>query len=407
MALSSAGLTRNGEPKVLSYAHAVAKPADNPAFVMPMRFSVDINGELGFIFSEPEMAKAAEDYKFAIVLKFMRARPSIDNIRLNVVKMWGLLEVPTISFMDDYHVCCDEDLEVVPETAQTWTYVEKSPLSSRTPVLGKQIGELASGSYSDQEEGEITGLKGKGPLYFEYALYNGTLPSLKSREYPWTKISSVIFVDSPVGTGFSFSSGSKDYVLDDIKAAKQAYQFLIKVGGPWLIAHLEFQSNPLYIAGDSYCGLILPVVVNEIANGIEAGKGPIVNLKGYSLGNPLTDRLIDGSSFVPYAHGMGLIPDELYEVMSFLPSTNLTNPLSGRLYVGCVGQEKLWRKLVSADLWEVQNIAGLEKGQILEPKCPRASPKPFTVGPGRLLDENSRALRLPDILPGLGCRNSR
>ncbi|KAL5999560.1 hypothetical protein ACLOJK_037845 [Asimina triloba] len=62
-------------------------------------------------------------------------------------------------------VCCDEDLEVVPETAQTWTYVEKSPLSSRTPFLGKQIGELASGSYSDQEEGEITELKGKGRAY--------------------------------------------------------------------------------------------------------------------------------------------------------------------------------------------------------------------------------------------------
>ncbi|KAL5982676.1 hypothetical protein ACLOJK_016752 [Asimina triloba] len=46
MALSSTGLARNGEPKVLSYAHAVAKPADNPSFVMPMRFPVDINGEL-------------------------------------------------------------------------------------------------------------------------------------------------------------------------------------------------------------------------------------------------------------------------------------------------------------------------------------------------------------------------
>ncbi|KAL5998186.1 hypothetical protein ACLOJK_009124 [Asimina triloba] len=71
MALSSAGLARNGEPKVLSYAQAVAKSADNPSFVMPMRFPVDINGELGFIFSEPEMTKAAEDYKFAIVLKFL------------------------------------------------------------------------------------------------------------------------------------------------------------------------------------------------------------------------------------------------------------------------------------------------------------------------------------------------
>ncbi|KAL5988272.1 hypothetical protein ACLOJK_036035 [Asimina triloba] len=238
-----------------------------------------------------------------------------------------------------------------------------------------------------------------GPLYFEYALYNGTLPSLKLREYPWTKISSVIFVDSPVGTGFSFSSGSKDYVLDDIKTAKEVYQFLIKVGGPWLIAHQEFLSNPLYIAGDSYCGLILPVVVNEIANGIEAGKEPIVNLKGYSLGNPLTDILIDKSSFVPYAHGMGLIPDELYQSAKKSCGEVYARPRN----VECSKDIEAVNAVVDAN--QPANIAGLEEGQILEPKCPHASPKPFTVGPGRLLDENSRALRLPDILPGLGCRS--
>ncbi|KAI9184748.1 hypothetical protein LWI28_000754 [Acer negundo] len=104
MALPSAGNTSHGDSLVQSYAHVVAKPMDNPSFKIPMRFSVDINGELGFIFSKPEMAKAAEDYKFAIVMKFMHARPLIDNIRLNIVKTWGLLEIPTISFMDDYHV---------------------------------------------------------------------------------------------------------------------------------------------------------------------------------------------------------------------------------------------------------------------------------------------------------------
>ncbi|KAK1578171.1 hypothetical protein Q3G72_028139 [Acer saccharum] len=104
MALPSAGNAKYGDSLVQSYAHAVAKPVDNPSFKIPMRFPVDINGELGFIFSEPEMAKAAEDYKFAIVMKFMHARPSIDNIRFSVVKTWGLMETPTISFMDDYHV---------------------------------------------------------------------------------------------------------------------------------------------------------------------------------------------------------------------------------------------------------------------------------------------------------------
>jgi len=32
------------------------------------------------------------------------------------------------------------------------------------------------------------------------------------------------------------------------------------------------------------------------------------------LGNPITDSKIDGNSQIPYAHGMALISDELYQV---------------------------------------------------------------------------------------------
>lgn len=71
---------------------------------MPMRYPVDVDGQPGFIFSEAEMTKAAEDFRYALVLKFLRSRPSIDVIWLAVVKTWVLLEIPTISLMDAHHV---------------------------------------------------------------------------------------------------------------------------------------------------------------------------------------------------------------------------------------------------------------------------------------------------------------
>ncbi|KAL5995846.1 hypothetical protein ACLOJK_025917 [Asimina triloba] len=104
MALLSAGSVGSGDGLVRSYASAVSKLVDIPSFNISLRFPVDINDELGFVFMETEMTKAAEEYKFAIVTKFFRVRPSIDVIRLNVVKKWGLVEILTISFMDDYHV---------------------------------------------------------------------------------------------------------------------------------------------------------------------------------------------------------------------------------------------------------------------------------------------------------------
>ncbi|TXG59223.1 hypothetical protein EZV62_013796 [Acer yangbiense] len=104
MALPSAGTAVQVGAGVKSYAQAVDKNVETHAYKFPMRYPVDINGELGFIFSEMEMVKAEEDFRFALVMKFMRFRPSIDRIRLSVVKTWGLTEIPTISFMDDYHV---------------------------------------------------------------------------------------------------------------------------------------------------------------------------------------------------------------------------------------------------------------------------------------------------------------
>ncbi|RWR82482.1 serine carboxypeptidase-like protein 17 [Cinnamomum micranthum f. kanehirae] len=122
-----------------------------------------------------------------------------------------------------------------------------------------------------------------GPLIIEYKEYNGSIPGLLLNPHSWTKIASIIFVDSPVRTGFSYSKGNKK--SGDFKASKELYQFLRK----WLDDHPEFLSNPLYIAGDSYSGL------------------------GYLLGNPSTDYRIDQNGAIQFVHGMGLISDELYE----------------------------------------------------------------------------------------------
>lgn len=48
------------------------------------------------------MAKTAEEFHFALVMKFIRNRPSIDKIRLNVVKTWRLNKIS--SFMDELNV---------------------------------------------------------------------------------------------------------------------------------------------------------------------------------------------------------------------------------------------------------------------------------------------------------------
>ncbi|GAV57714.1 Peptidase_S10 domain-containing protein, partial [Cephalotus follicularis] len=148
-----------------------------------------------------------------------------------------------------------------------------------------------------------------GPIHFQMVEYNGSLPTLTLNPYSWTKVANIIFLDAPVDTGFSYSKTSQGSKTADTIYANQCYDFLRK----WLLSHPQFIANPLYIAGESYAGKIVPVIAQEISDGIGLGYKPTLNFKGYLIGNPATDPKFDENSKVPFAHRMALISDELYQ----------------------------------------------------------------------------------------------
>ncbi|KAG6529127.1 hypothetical protein ZIOFF_011321 [Zingiber officinale] len=149
---------------------------------------------------------------------------------------------------------------------------------------------------------------GPRPLKFVTAEYNGSLPSLVYHPYSWTKVANIIFVDSPLGSGFSYSRKYEGYDANDTIWSEQASKFLLQ----WLVEHPQFISNPLYIAGDSYARKIVPMVAKRILDGIDEGKELLLNLQGYLIGNPFTGGKVDTNSKIPYAHSMGIISDDFF-----------------------------------------------------------------------------------------------
>ncbi|KAH7689755.1 Peptidase S10 serine carboxypeptidase protein [Dioscorea alata] len=228
-----------------------------------------------------------------------------------------------------------------------------------------------------------------GPLKFSSVDYNGSLPTLVYHPFSWTKVSNVIFLDSPVGTGFSFSNTPEGYVDGDVTSSNRVHRFLRK----WLLDHPQFLSNPLYIAGDSYAGKVVPFITDLISQSIESGTQPLLNLKGYLIGNPGTGEAIDMNSQIPYAHNMGIISDEIYE------ST----------IISCEGEDnENPTSTLCAEMLQVVNkfIDEINIGHILEPICPPASPKPRNLaGERRFLKNEQEMLIVPPPAPLLKCRS--
>ncbi|KAJ9538218.1 hypothetical protein OSB04_030951 [Centaurea solstitialis] len=148
-----------------------------------------------------------------------------------------------------------------------------------------------------------------GPLTIDYA--NSTLmkTELKINPFSWTKAASIIFLDQPAGSGYSYAKTPEASITNDTLSTMHAYQFLRK----WLVYHPKFLNNPLYVAGDSYSGILVPIIVQEIYDGNEFGEGPKINIEGYILGNPGTDTS-DYNSRIRYAHRMALLSDAIYKV---------------------------------------------------------------------------------------------
>ncbi|EOA16514.1 hypothetical protein CARUB_v10004672mg [Capsella rubella] len=149
-----------------------------------------------------------------------------------------------------------------------------------------------------------------GPFNFELPKKKNTsLPLVHLNPYSWSKVSNIIYLDSPVGVGFSYSNNESDYETGDTKTAVDSHAFLLK----WFELFPEFQSNPFYISGESYAGVYVPTLASEVVKGNKNGVKPALNLKGYLVGNGVADAIFDGNALVPFAHGMGLISNELFE----------------------------------------------------------------------------------------------
>lgn len=135
-------------------------------------------------------------------------------------------------------------------------------------------------------------------------------PELRWNNYSWNTEANLMFLESPVGVGFSYTNTSSDLLqLGDKITADDAYKFLLN----WFKRFPQYKSHDFYIAGESYAGHYVPQLSEKIFDGNRAGpKESHVNLKGLMVGNALMDDETDQTGMIDYAWDHAVISDRVY-----------------------------------------------------------------------------------------------
>uniref|UniRef100_A0A453QTJ6 Serine carboxypeptidase-like 19 n=1 Tax=Aegilops tauschii subsp. strangulata TaxID=200361 RepID=A0A453QTJ6_AEGTS len=226
-----------------------------------------------------------------------------------------------------------------------------------------------------------------GPVKFVLAPYDGGLPQLVYNPLSWTKMASIIFLDSPVSSGFSYARDPKGCDdVGDYSSSLQVQRFLNK----WFTDHPQYLSNPFYIGGDSYAGKVVPLIAQYVSEGIDKRQQPRINLKGYLVGNPMTDPKFDRNFQVQAAHGFGIISDQIYEAAM----RNCKGDYINHVNQMCAEVLQTVKSLISEIL----------DAHILYKKCVFSAPKPTNDATARknLLEESIELNEAPGR-PAIDC----
>ncbi|XP_041454871.1 lysosomal protective protein-like [Lytechinus variegatus] len=130
--------------------------------------------------------------------------------------------------------------------------------------------------------------------------------TLYMNKYSWNTVANVIFLEAPAGVGYSYNP-TKEYATDDDKVSMGNYLALQS----FFKKFPEYASNDFYVTGESYGGIYVPTLTHRILNG-----NATINMKGFAVGNGITNFTTNSDSLVYFAYYHGLIGLDLWKSLN-------------------------------------------------------------------------------------------
>ncbi|KAJ7949231.1 Carboxypeptidase [Quillaja saponaria] len=130
--------------------------------------------------------------------------------------------------------------------------------------------------------------------------------TLYTNRFSWNHAANVLFLESPVGVGFSYSNTTSDYDKSgDRSTAAENYVFLVN----WLERFPEYKNRDFYISGESYAGHYVPQLAHTILYHNNKSNKTIINLKGILVGNAVINDDTDQRGMYDFLASHAIISD--------------------------------------------------------------------------------------------------
>lgn len=158
-----------------------------------------------------------------------------------------------------------------------WFIESSSPTASTDPVIlwlnggpgsSSLIGLLTENGQIQLNDDSLTELVDGYPQVF-------------INEYAWSTKANMLYLESPKGVGFSYCddvTSSKQCVNTDESTALDGYEFLVN----FFAAYPEYKANKFYMTGESYAGIYLPMLMDQVSQDVLGAK---INAIGLAAGN--------------------------------------------------------------------------------------------------------------------------
>ncbi|KAG5023563.1 hypothetical protein JHK82_019465 [Glycine max] len=149
-------------------------------------------------------------------------------------------------------------------------------------------------------------------FYAFYEAQNSTLPLSQTPLLIWlqggpgavNRVFGLLFLDSPIGTGFSVASTPEEIPKDQNAVAKHLFAAITR----FVQLDPVFKQRPLYITGESYAGKYVPAIGYYILKkNAKLRVSERVNLAGVAIGDGLTDPETQVATHALNAYYVGLI----------------------------------------------------------------------------------------------------